>query len=45
VQGEDLFEFLIAVPCIAVGLWWCSYLCLPHVRKYLRTAGCPTSRF
>lgn len=36
VQGEDLFEFLIAVPCIAVGVWWCVYLNLPHVRKRIQ---------
>jgi arginine exporter protein ArgO len=33
VHGEDLFEFLIAVPCIIVGVWWCVYLSLPYVRK------------
>ncbi len=37
VQGEDLFEFLIAVPCIAVGIWWCVYLSLLRVRTHLRT--------
>jgi hypothetical protein len=36
VQGEDLFEFLIALPCIAVGIWWCVYLSLPRVRTHLR---------
>jgi hypothetical protein len=43
VQGEDLFEFLIAVPCIAVGAWWCVYLILPHVRKHLRAANGSTA--
>lgn len=39
VQGEDLFEFIIAVPCILVGIWWCVYLNLPHVRRHLKSAG------
>jgi hypothetical protein len=38
VHGEDLFEFLIAVPCIALGMWWCVYLNLPHVRANLNNA-------
>jgi hypothetical protein len=38
VQGEDLFEFLIAVPCLAVGAWWCVYLSLPHVRSRLQSS-------
>jgi hypothetical protein len=38
VQGEDLFGFLIAVPCIAVGAWWCVYLILPHVRSHLQSS-------
>ena len=37
VQGEDFFEFLIAVPCLALGTWWCVYLCLPHVRRRLQS--------
>ena len=39
VQGEDFFEFLIAVPCLAFGLWQCVYLSLPHVRKRLTAIG------
>ena len=37
VQGEDLFEFLVAVPCLLVGVWWCVYLNLPRVRKQIQT--------
>lgn len=38
VQEEDLFDFLIAVPCILMGAWWCIYLTLPHVRRHLNVA-------
>ena len=38
VQGEDFFEFLLAVPCLALGAWWCVYLCLPHVRRRLQSS-------
>ena len=34
IQGEDFFGVLIAIPCIALGIWWCVYLNLPHVREY-----------
>jgi cytochrome c biogenesis protein CcdA len=34
VQGEDLFGILVAIPCLMLGLWWCIYLNLPHVRRY-----------
>ncbi len=39
IQGEDFFEFLIALPCVVMGLWWCIYLNLPHVRRHLRNSA------
>lgn len=36
VQGEDFFEFLIAAPCVVIGVWWCVYLNLPHVRRRIQ---------
>jgi cytochrome c biogenesis protein CcdA len=39
VQGEDFFGFLIAIPCLMLGLWWCIYLNLPHVRRYFQSSG------
>jgi hypothetical protein len=36
---ENLFEFLIAIPCLMLGLWWCIYLNLPHVRRYFQSSG------
>jgi hypothetical protein len=39
VQGEDMFGILAAVPCIVIGLWWCVYLTLPHVRRQFKAAG------
>jgi hypothetical protein len=37
VHGEDFFVFLVAVPCLLVGVWWCVYLNLPRVRKLIQT--------
>jgi len=36
-QGPDEYFGLVLIPPIAiVGLWWCIYLNLPHVRRHLR---------
>jgi hypothetical protein len=36
-QGpDDYFGILIVPFTLVVGLWWCIYLNLPHVRAYLR---------
>jgi len=33
---DEYFGTVVFPPLIAVGLWWCVYLNLPRVRKYLR---------
>jgi hypothetical protein len=36
-QGpDDYFGILIVPFTLVVGLWWCIYLNLPHVRAYLK---------
>ena len=42
VHGEDMFGLITGVPCILLGVWWCVYLNLPHVRRHLKTANTST---
>jgi hypothetical protein len=37
-QGPDEYFLILFVPfCIAIGLWWCVYLNLPHVRAHFKS--------
>jgi hypothetical protein len=37
-QSADEYFLIMLVPLfVAVGLWWCVYLNLPHARAYLRS--------